>query len=148
MAMSFREPGRAATLELTPCSSATAAAFYVCALGSYDEIKAMLARYDRTSTAGLLLAATIWQCEGDVHRAESTLRRAVEVVSDSDRPYVVDVLAPMLVSRGMYTRAAGLLGVAAIPPAFEAGRLALRSVIDAATGNVGLSEERASAARD
>ena len=108
----------------------------------------MLARCDRTSTAGLLLAATIWQCEGDVHRAESTLRRAVEVVSDSDRPYVVDVLAPLLVSRGMYTRAAGLLGVAAIPPAFEAGRLALRSVIDAATGNVGLSEERASAARD
>ncbi len=56
----------------------TAAAFYVCALASYDDVKAMLARTDRTSTAGLLLASTAWQCEGDVLRAESALRRAAE----------------------------------------------------------------------
>jgi ATP/maltotriose-dependent transcriptional regulator MalT len=108
----------------------------------------MLARYDRTSTGGAMLSATIWQCEGDVVRAESALRRAAETVSEAERPYVVDLLAPLLVSRGLYARAAGVLGTAPVPPAFEAGRLALRSVIDAALGNVALSEERAGAARD
>ena len=107
----------------------------------------MLSRCDRASTSGLLLAATIGQCDGDVARAESALRRAAEIVTEVERPYVVDAFAPLLVSRGLYARADSLLGTAAIPPAFEAGRLALRSVIDAATGNVKLSEERAFAAR-
>jgi DNA-binding CsgD family transcriptional regulator len=108
----------------------------------------MLPRYDRTSTAGLLLAATIRQCEGDVLRAESTLRRAAETASEAERPYVVDLLAPMLISRGLFARAAALLGTMAAPPALEAGRLALRSVIDAAAGNLKLSEEHGSAARE
>ena len=108
----------------------------------------MLARYDRTSTAGLLLSATAWQCEGDVLRAESTLRRAAETASRSDMPYVVDLLAPLLISRGIFSRAAALLGTMPIAPALEAGRLALRSVIDAAAGNVKLSDEHACAARD
>ena len=149
MAMQIREPGCARSCErFTASPSATAAAFYVCALGSYDELKAMLSRCDRGSTAGLLLAATILHCDGDVLRAESTLRRAMDIVSETERPYVADTFAALLVARGVYTRAADVLGAAAIPPTFEAGRLALRSVIDAATGSVKLSVERAGAARD
>ncbi|HEY6236489.1 MAG TPA: LuxR C-terminal-related transcriptional regulator [Candidatus Elarobacter sp.] len=129
-----------------PSPSATAAAFYVSALASYDEIKAMLPRYDRTSTAGLLLSGTIWQCEGDVHRAESALRRAAENASADDRAYVVDVLAPLLISRGLFARAAALLGTVTSPN-LELGRRALQSVIDAATGAVGRSEECARAIR-
>jgi len=119
-----------------------AAAFYVCALASYDDVKAMLARADRTSTAGLLLASTAWQCEGDVLRAESALRRAAEGASTEDRPYVVDLLAPLLISRGLFTRAAALLGTT-VSPKFELGRSALQAVIDAANGATQLSEERA-----
>ncbi|MDP9106772.1 MAG: hypothetical protein M3N49_12685, partial [Candidatus Eremiobacteraeota bacterium] len=102
----------------------------------------MLARYDRTSTAGLLLSATLWQCEGDVHRAESALRRAMETVSADDRPYVVDVLAPLLISRGLFTRAAALLATVTSPK-LELGRRALQAVIDAATGAVARSKDGA-----
>ena len=108
----------------------------------------MLSRCDRGSAAGLLLTAASLQCEGDALRAEATLRRAMEIVSDTERLYVVDAFAALLVSRGVYTRAAGLLGATVIPAPFEAGRLALLSAIDAATGNVTLSVERASGARD
>ena len=108
----------------------------------------MLARYDRTSTAGLLLSATLWQCEGDVLRAEAALRRAVESASETERPYVVDLLAPLLISRGLFARAAALLGTTMIPPALEAGRFALQSVIDAAAGNISLSEQHSGAARE
>ena len=108
----------------------------------------MLTRYDRTSTAGLLLSATLWQCEGDVLRAESALRRAAESASEAERLYVVDILAPLLISRGLFGRAAALLGTAVVPPAFESGRRALRSVIDAAAGNIKLSEEHGCAARE
>jgi ATP/maltotriose-dependent transcriptional regulator MalT len=106
----------------------------------------MLPRYDRTSTAGLLLAATIWQCEGDVHRAESTLRRAAENATGDDRPYVVDMLAPLLISRGLFTRAGALLGTVASPK-LELGRRALQAVIDAATGAIAHSAECANAIR-
>ncbi len=129
-------------------ASTTEAAFYACALTSYDEIRAMSARYDRTSMAGLLLSATRWQCEGDVLRAESTLRHAADIASDGDRPYVVDLLAPLLVSRGLFTRASALLGTAVLPPTFEIGRLALRAIVDAAAGNAKLSEDYGVAARE
>jgi ATP/maltotriose-dependent transcriptional regulator MalT len=124
----------------------TAAAFYACALVSYDDLKNMLAKADRTSTAGLLLAASVWQCEGDVARAESTLRRAAETASDQDRPYVIDFLAPLLISRGLFTRAAVQLTTTKTP-ALELGRNALQSVIDGANGAVEISEERAAAIR-
>jgi DNA-binding NarL/FixJ family response regulator len=144
--MSFRGPGRAGFEHVIESSSDTAAAFYICALASYDEVKVMLQRYDRTSTAGLLLAAAIWQCEGDVHRAESALRRAADNASAGDRAYVVDVLAPLLISRGLFTRAATLLGTVTSPK-LDLGRRALHAVIDAATGALGRSAECASAVR-
>ena len=125
----------------------TAAAFYVCALASYDDVKTMLARADRTGTAGLMLASTVWQCEGDVLRAESALRRAAENASGDDRPYVIDLLAPLLISRHLYTRAASLLATTA-SPALELGRIALQAVIDAANGTARLSAERAAAVRE
>jgi DNA-binding CsgD family transcriptional regulator len=147
--MICRGPGRAVSSQkLTPPAPDAGAAFHVCAVASYDETKAMLARYDRTSTGGLLLSATMWQCEGDVHRAESALRRAAEKALPEERPYVVDLLAPLLVSRGLFTRAAAALGTAAIPATFEIGRLALRAIIDAAAGNIALSEELGCAARE
>ena len=106
----------------------------------------MLARYDRTSTAGLLLAATMWQCEGDVLRAESTLRRACEHASADDLPYVVDVLVPVLISRGVFARAAAVLATVTSPK-FELGRRALQAVIDAATGAFSRSVECANLVR-
>jgi ATP/maltotriose-dependent transcriptional regulator MalT len=106
----------------------------------------MLPRYDRTSTAGLLLSATVWQCEGDVHRAESALRRAAENAPADDLPYVVDVLAPLLISRGLFTRAAALLATVTSPK-LELGRRALQAVIHAATGAIAHSAECTNAIR-
>jgi ATP/maltotriose-dependent transcriptional regulator MalT len=108
----------------------------------------MLRRYVRTSTGGLILSAVAWQCEGDVMRAESALRRAAEVATDADRPYVVDLLAPLLISRGLFTRAAAALATVPATAPFEAGRQALRAAIDAAAGNVELSAKHACEARD
>jgi ATP/maltotriose-dependent transcriptional regulator MalT len=92
------------------------------------------------------LSATVWQCEGDVLRAEATLRRAADGASSGDRAYVVDVLAPLLISRGLFARAAALLGTVT-SPTLELGRRALQAVIDAATGAIARSEECANAIR-
>jgi DNA-binding CsgD family transcriptional regulator len=124
-----------------------AAAFHVCAVASYDDVKGMLAGADRVGTAGLLLAATAWQCEGDVLRAESTLRRAADKASADELPFVVDLLAPLLISRGLYTRAAALLATTT-SPVLQLGRLALQTVVDAANGAVRPAEERAAAIRE
>jgi ATP/maltotriose-dependent transcriptional regulator MalT len=94
-----------------------------------------------------MLAATAWQCEGDVLRAESTLRRAAEIASEADRPYVIDLLAPLLNSRGLTTRAGALL-FTTTSPTLELGRLAFQAAIDAANGAVQISEERAATVRD
>jgi len=125
----------------------TREAFLVCALASYDALKAALARSDPSSTAGMLLAATVWQCEGDILRTETALRHAAENASDDDRPYVVDMLAPVLISRGLFIRAGTLLGTAVVPLPLEIGRRALRAVIDAAMGNIRCSDEHQSVAR-
>jgi DNA-binding NarL/FixJ family response regulator len=92
----------------------------------------------------LLLSATAWQCEGDVRRAEAALRRAADAASADDRVYVVDLLAPLLISRGLFARAAGLLATVT-SPAMELGRRALQAVIDAATGAPARSEDCAHA---
>lgn len=135
-------------MRIEMCTPSTEAAYRVSALGSYGEVKAALATLNPNSTAGLLLAATAWQCEGDVLRAESTLRRAAERASPLDCEYVADVLAPLLVSRGLYTRASAMLAAVRTVPALEAGRLALRAIIDAATGATELSEHEAVLARE
>ena len=128
-------------------SPSTATAFYVCALALYDDVKVMRDRADRTSAAGLLLAATVWQCEGDVLRAEAALRRAAAMADDRDLAYVVDLFAPLLISRGLFTRAAVLLALPAAP-VLELGRVALQSVVDAAAGARELSERRSLAVRE
>lgn len=149
MAMILSGAGRARKPDnLLTRASGASAAFYVCALASYGDVKAMLARYDRTSTAGLLLAATAWQCEGDVVRAESALRRALEAATADERGYVVDLLAPLLISRGLFARAAALLSAAAPSETLEIGRVALRAIVDAAAGNGGLAEAQAATARE
>src|ERR1700760_3051870 len=108
--MALRGPGRAGgSTRMAACTSTTAAAYYVCALGSYDDIKAALDGARGNSIAALLLAATAWQCEGDALRAEAVLRRAFDAASDDDRAYVVDMLVPLLVSRGVTQRAAALV---------------------------------------
>jgi len=145
--MALRDAGCAEGSEHAGTTSTTSAAFYTCALASYNEIKTTLNRYDRTSVGGLMLAATAWQCEGDVLRAESTLRRAVEAASEAERPYVIDLLAPLLNSRGLTTRAGALL-VTISSGTLALARLALQSAIDAASGAIELSEQRATAVRD
>jgi DNA-binding CsgD family transcriptional regulator len=128
--------------------AAAAAAYSVCALAPYAGVVAALERWDAAATAGLMLAATVRQCEGDPLRAESALRRAAAVASRTERPYVADLLAALLVSRGMFTRAAAALADGApAPRELESGSLALASVIHAATGAARLADDEASAAR-
>jgi DNA-binding CsgD family transcriptional regulator len=131
---------------MAACTSTTAAAYYVCALGSYDDIKAELDATHGNSTAALLLAATAWQCEGDALRAEAVLRRAFETASDEDRPYVVDLFAPLLISRGVCQRAAAVIA-ATKSPALELGRIALQAVIDSSNGAYELAASRADSIR-
>jgi DNA-binding CsgD family transcriptional regulator/tetratricopeptide (TPR) repeat protein len=128
-------------------TSTIAAAYYVCALGSYEDIKAKLDGTHGNSTAALLLAATAWQCEGDALRAEAVLRRAFDASSDDDRAYVVDMLVPLLVSRGVTQRAAALVS-SVRSPVLELGRAAFQAVIDAWNGAYELSRSRAAAIRD
>jgi ATP/maltotriose-dependent transcriptional regulator MalT len=128
-------------------TATTAAAYYVCALGSYDAVAEMLRSADNTSTAGLLLAATAWQCQGNALRAESALRRALEAASDVDRPYVVDTLVPLLISRGVFQRAGSVLATTT-SPTLQPGRDALQAVVDAANGAFELSAARAGAIRE
>jgi len=147
--MALRGAGRArGSTGVEVRAPTTAAAYYVCALGSYDEVKSAVASADCSSTAGLLLAATASQCEGDVLRAESSLRRAAETASGDDCEYVADMLAPLLISRGLFARASAMLGAARVVPALEIGRLALRSIVDAATGAIGVSEQEAATVHD
>ena len=145
--MALRGAGRADGSEHAGTTSTTSAAFYTCALVSYHEIKSTLTRYDRTSVGGMMLAATACQCEGDVLRAESTLRRAMGLASEAERPYVIDLLAPLLMSRNLFMRAAALLGSTS-SPALALGRAALQAVVDAANGVVGLSAQRSSFVTD
>ncbi|MBV9408808.1 MAG: hypothetical protein JO164_08280, partial [Candidatus Eremiobacteraeota bacterium] len=107
----------------------------------------MLARSERTSTAGLMLSAVAYQCEGDVLRADAMLRRAAESAAAEERPYVVDLLAPLLISRGLFTRAASVLGTTD-SQTLKIAREALQAVIDAANGAIHLSEERVATVRD
>ncbi|MBV8581081.1 MAG: response regulator transcription factor [Candidatus Eremiobacteraeota bacterium] len=95
-----------------------------------------------------MLGSVVHQCEGDVLRAETMLRRASETASPADRPYVLDLLAPLLISRGLFPRAATVIASSVADPALETGRLALRAIVDAATGNVRLAGEHAAAARE
>ncbi|MBV8748280.1 MAG: hypothetical protein JO103_01065, partial [Candidatus Eremiobacteraeota bacterium] len=95
-----------------------------------------------------MLGSVVHQCEGDVLRAETMLRRAAETASPADRPYVLDLLAPLLISRGLFTRAATAIASSVADPALETGRLALRAIVDAATGNAHLAGEHATAARE
>jgi DNA-binding NarL/FixJ family response regulator len=136
-----------AVASATTCKTATAAAFYLCAVAPYDDVKKALARATPASTAGLLLASTACQCEGDMPRAESALRRAAEGASEDDRPYVVDVLAPLLISRGLFARAAASIASTASPK-LELGRVALQAVVDAASGATHLSAQRAASIRE
>ncbi|HEX3466131.1 MAG TPA: LuxR C-terminal-related transcriptional regulator [Candidatus Elarobacter sp.] len=134
-------------MRIEVCTPTTAAAYFVCALGSYDDIRAMLDGTDGTGTAALLLAATAWQCEGDALRAEAVLRRAAESAPERDRPYVIDVLVPLLISRGVCQRAASVLATDR-SPVLELGRTALQAVIDASNGAYELSASRAEAIRE
>src|ERR1700694_1066046 len=146
--MALRGRGRAGgSVHMEAFAPTVDAAFDVCVLASYAEVKALLATAERTSTAGLMLAATAWQCEGDALRAESTLRRAAEHARGDERAYVVDLLVPLLISRGVFTRAAGFLG-GATSPRLGLGRVALQAVIDAANGAARRSEELAAEVRD
>ncbi|HZX69016.1 MAG TPA: LuxR C-terminal-related transcriptional regulator [Candidatus Elarobacter sp.] len=128
-------------------SPTVAAAYAVSIAGSRQDAVAMLERLDRASTAGLLLAAVVAACDGDRLRSEATLRRAIEAAHDTDRGYLVDLLVPLLVARGLVTRAAALLDTIAFDQHHAIGQLALRAVIDAAGGASASSAAAAEAVR-
>ncbi len=104
-------------------------AFRLCALEPYETLRLAAARVDSTGVAGLLLAATVRQCEGDVSRAEATLERALERADATERVYILELLVPLLISREQLAPA--LATLATVPADGNPSLLALRVVLDA-----------------
>jgi DNA-binding CsgD family transcriptional regulator len=104
-------------------------AFRLCALAPYETVRQAAGEVDPTSIAGLMLAATVRQCEGDVSRAEAALERAAQRAGGQDLTYVLDLLVPLLISREMFDEAAAALG--RVPAGDDPSLLALRVVLDA-----------------
>ncbi len=104
-------------------------AFRLCALASYDVVREAAGRVDPNTTAGLMLAAAVRQCEGDVPRAEAALERAAQRASGPDLVHVLDLLVPLLISRDLFDRAQAALTTA--PPGTDPSLLALQVVLDA-----------------
>jgi len=134
-------------IERSEVSPTVAAAYAVSIAGSCRDAVAMLERIDAATTAGLLLAAVVAACAGDRLRSETTLRRAIEAAHDTDRGYLVDLLVPLLVARGLVTRAATVLDTIAFDQHHAIGQLALRAVIDAAAGACASSTAASEAVR-
>ena len=104
-------------------------AFRLCALATYEMVRQAAGQVDPTSIGGLMLAATVRQCEGDVPRAEAALRRALANAEGQERVYVLDLLVPLLISREQLDAASAALATA--PAGNDPSLLALRIVIDA-----------------
>jgi DNA-binding CsgD family transcriptional regulator len=104
-------------------------AFRLCALSSYEVVREAAARVDPNTIAGLMLAATVRQCEGDVPRAEAALERAAQRASGAELACVLDLLVPLLISRELFARAQAALATA--PPGNDPSLLALQVVLDA-----------------
>ena len=136
-----------AMIERSEVSPTVAAAYDVSIAGSCHDAVTMLERIDRASTAGLLLTAVVAAYAGDRLRSETTLRQAIETANDTDRGYLVDLLVPLLVARGLVTRAATVLDTIAFEQHHAIGRLALRAVIDAASGACASSTAASEAVR-
>ena len=101
-------------------------AFRLCALAPYNTVRLAAGQVDPTSVAGLLLAATVRQCEGDVPRAEAALERAAQRAAAGELAYVLDLLVPLLISRERFDAALAALSAGAQRrqpiPAGAAGR--------------------------
>jgi DNA-binding CsgD family transcriptional regulator len=134
-------------IERLEVSPTVAAAYAVSIAGSRHDAVTMLERIDRASTAGLLLDAAVAACDGHGLRSEATLRRAIETAGDSDRFYLVDLLVPSLVARGLVTRASTLLDAFAFGQRDAVGQLALRAVVDAGAGAMASSTAASEAVR-
>jgi DNA-binding CsgD family transcriptional regulator len=104
-------------------------AFRLCALAPYETVRQAAGQADPTSVAGLMLAATVRQCEGDVPRAEAALERAARRAGGQDLAYVLDLLVPLLISREMFDEASAALATA--PAVNDLPMLALRVILDA-----------------
>ncbi|MEA2666126.1 MAG: LuxR family transcriptional regulator, maltose regulon positive regulatory protein [Candidatus Eremiobacteraeota bacterium] len=104
-------------------------AFRLCALAPYETVRQAAAQTDPTSVAGLMLAATVRQCEGDVPRAEAALERAAQRAGGQDLAYVLDLLVPLLISRELFDAASAALNRVPVPD--DPSVLALRVVLDA-----------------
>ncbi len=123
---------------------AVATAFHLIIVGSRDDVTAALASAEPGSAAALLLTGGAAWCRGDLRRAESSLRAALAAACASERAYVADALAALLVACGRYARAAALL---AGETSADTDRVALRSVVHAATGAIALSARESCDAR-
>ncbi|HZO93470.1 MAG TPA: helix-turn-helix transcriptional regulator [Candidatus Baltobacteraceae bacterium] len=121
------------------------AAYELCVVAARFEIADALTRTGHDPVARDLLDATARECEGDIVGAEATLRGAAERAAPDVHGYVVDLLAPLLVARSLYGRAAALAANRA-PPELESGRLALLAHIAAATGDDAGAQRRAAEA--
>ena len=99
---------------------AVATAFQLITLGSRDDLAAACARAGGASVDGLLLRAAVAWCDGDLRRAEASLRAACAAAPPAEHPYALDALGTLLVACGRYARAAALLAHAWPDRALEA----------------------------
>ena len=121
-------------------------AFQLCALAPYDAVRAAAARVGSAGVGGLLLAATVRQCEGDVPRAEATLERALERADATERAYVLELLVPLLISRELFD--AALAALSTVSAGTDPSLLALWAVLDARRERGVASPERVREVRE
>lgn len=120
----------------------------VAARSDAAEVEAALSRFpaaDRLqSPLALALRATRSVLDGDVPGGTALLRRAVGDADDVIRPFLIDLLVPLLVSAGDFDGAEELLDECInVAPTLEASFLSARAVLSASRGNDNQSRHEA-----
>jgi DNA-binding CsgD family transcriptional regulator len=120
-------------------------AFRLAAVGTREEINGTLA--DASGTAKALLRAVLAQYDGDVEGAVRVLRHQLKLADRSERAYIADVLAPILIMRHENAAVLALADVIA-EAGWKACAHAFRALAAADTGNRDAAIRYARAAED
>jgi len=131
-------------LRLSPLAPPDAYAF--CVLAPREALAAALAERHHPDASLRMLDAALRCCDGDVVGAENVLRRAADLAPNGEREYLVDLLTPLLVDRGLYGRAATLVAAPTLP-VLEGARAAALALVASAAGDAASAERRAAEAR-
>ncbi len=110
-------------------------------------LRGVLRRCDTNDARVSMLRATIAVNSGDVSGAIALLRRSINRAGPSVRPYLVDLLVPLLLTRAEYDEATVVLEpFESVPPVLVSPLLALRAVLSASRGNSKVSRRLAAEA--